>query len=86
MVGRALNDDLVRHLRGFAAASGDLHGEGIGGCGGRLSGEVQRRGGAGDLSGDASRQRSGCDCPLVRSAAAPSFDNLRIGGFNRAVG
>ena len=41
MVGRDLNDDLVRHLRDMPAAAGDLYGKGVSGCGGRRSGEVQ---------------------------------------------
>jgi hypothetical protein len=84
MVGRGLDDDLVRHLR--AAAPGDLHGEGVGGCGGRRSGEVQRRRSAGDLRADAGWQRAGSDRPLVGSAAAAGIDDRRIDCFDRAVG
>jgi hypothetical protein len=85
MVGRSLDDDFVRHLRDMPATPGSPLGEGVGTCSGRHSGKVQRRRVTRHLRDHASGECSGCDRPLVRSAAALRLDDRRIGRFDRAV-
>ena len=80
-----LDDDLIRFFRDKPATPCCLHDEGVGGCSGRLSAEMQRGRRAGHLSRDSHRQLSRGDLPLVRSAAASRLDDFRVGSFDRSV-
>jgi len=86
MVGGRLNGNFVRHLRSASTAPRDLQGERAGTCGRRRSSEVQRGRIAGRFRGDTGGQRSGCDRPLVGSAAAARLGDCRIRGTDGAVG
>jgi hypothetical protein len=80
------DSDFICLLRSASTTGSDLYGEGIGSCGLRRSGEIQRRRCAGCSRGYASRQRAGCDRPLIGSAAAAGPYRRRICAADSVIG
>lgn len=86
MVGARLDDDFIRHLRSASIAASNLHREGEGSCGRGRASEIQRGRSAGRFRSDTAGQGSGCNRPLVGSAAAARFDYCRIYRTNGSIG
>jgi hypothetical protein len=86
MVRARLDDDFVRHLRSASMAPGNLHREGVGSCGRWRSSEVQRSRSAGRFCADTGGQGSGCNRPVVGSAATARLDYCRIRCTDGSIG
>ena len=78
MVGSRLDDSFVRQLRSASSAPRHLYGERVGSCGLWRSSKAQRGRSAGRFRGYTGGQRSGCNRPIVGSAAAARLDDRRI--------